>query len=93
MKINELKAVVVCGTEYPGGRERATERVCNEERAGSQHRTDAGWLCGSYRMYKFLSSQAIPNVKPCQYTQIIEKNLTSFSQKTHSAFIHINRIF
>jgi hypothetical protein len=31
MKINELKAVVVCGTKYPGGRERATERVCNEE--------------------------------------------------------------
>jgi len=47
MKINELKAVVVCGTEYPGGRERASERVCNEERADSQDRTDAGWLSGS----------------------------------------------
>jgi hypothetical protein len=36
MKINELKAVVVCGIEYPGGREElATEHVCNEERTGS----------------------------------------------------------
>ena len=64
MKINELKAVVVCGTEYPGGRERATERVCNEERAGRQDQTDAGWLCGSDRIYKFLHSQAIPTIKP-----------------------------
>jgi len=68
MKINELKAVVVCGTEYPGGREPATERVCNEERAGSQDRTDAGWLYGSDRMYRFLQSQAIANIKLCNTT-------------------------
>jgi hypothetical protein len=65
MKINELKAVVVCGTEYPGGRERATERVCNEERAGRQDQTDAGWLSVSDCIYKLLKSQTIPNIKPC----------------------------
>jgi hypothetical protein len=31
MKINELKAVVDCGREYPQGRQLATERVCNDE--------------------------------------------------------------
>lgn len=57
MKINELEAVVVCGTEYPGGRERATERVCNEERAGRQAGPDRSWLSGSDRIYKFLQTQ------------------------------------
>jgi hypothetical protein len=71
--------------------ERLTERVCNEERAGSQDQTDAGWLCGSDRIYILRRYQPVETL---QYTQMCEKNFSPFSQKTHFvSFIYIKWVF